>query len=121
MKRRRTLLFTALAVVAVVVLAVYGFLPDSVSRLVGVAPPHPPCGELPTREEVAEAISRHTTLVDELTAAGDGVEVTIGTPCPDTDQALVTVRVTNSEEEDAVREILGDSDGFGVPATVEKT
>jgi hypothetical protein len=118
-KRRRVVSAVVVAVIAVaalVILAVYGFF----NRLVGGGVAHPPCEQLPRRSQVAQAIDQHAGLVERLTAAGDGVEVIFGTPCSDPDRAVVAVRVTTSKEEASVREILGHSDGFGVPAIVEK-
>jgi len=119
MSRKRVVRVVAVAVIAVaalVILAVYGFF----NHLVGGGVAHPPCEQLPSRSQVAQAIDQHAGLVERLAAAGDGVEVVVGTPCSDPDRALVAVRVKTSKEEASVREILGDSDGFGVPAIVEK-
>lgn len=118
MTRKRLVLVAA---AAVVVLAIpTGLALGFFNRLVGGEVVHPACEQLPNRTEVAQAIAQHTSLVDRLTAAGEGVEVIVGKPCPDPDQALITVRVATAKEEASVREILSNSDGFGVPAIVEK-
>jgi hypothetical protein len=117
MTRKRVVLIAAAAVTALAVLAWLGFF----NRLVGENVAHPPCEQLPSRADVAQAIAEHNSLADRLTAVGDGVEVIVGNPCPDPDQALVMVRVATAKDEASVREVLGNSDGFGVPSVVERS
>ena len=118
MTRKRIVLGGAVAVVVLVILTglVLGFF----NRILDGEIAHPPCEQLPDRTDVVQAIAEHTSLVDQLTAVGDGVDVAVGTPCSDPDQGLVMVRVATADEEASVREILGNSDGFGVPAVVER-
>ncbi|MEV7548256.1 hypothetical protein AB0N89_01365 [Amycolatopsis sp. NPDC089917] len=81
----------------------------------------PPCEQLPSRAAVTQAIARNAKLTDQLTRAGSGVRIDAGSPCSGQDKSIVTVHVTSDAEENAVNDILGKSEGFGVPATIEKS
>lgn len=112
--KRVLVIVAALAVVAVAVLAWLGYF----NSLFGPKYAAPPCAQLPGKARVTEAIAQRGNLVDRLTGAGG--EVVAGSPCEDKDKSLVTVRVSTDEAETAVGEVLGNSEGFGVPATIER-
>ncbi|MEU4159822.1 hypothetical protein [Actinoplanes sp. NPDC026670] len=77
---------------------------------------HPPCEELPTRAEAATALDRNQALATEITGLGKGISVTVGTPCPEgQDRALIQVTYRTDAEHEAVGDLLGRRDGFGVP------
>lgn len=103
------------AVILVVVLAATGYLGG---WLGGAGDPE--CGELPSRVKAQRALDDHADLVRKLSEVGAGVEVSISTPCPQPDAALVVVRVADASEESRARELLSEGDGLGVPAVVHQ-
>ncbi|WP_086823754.1 hypothetical protein [Allokutzneria sp. NRRL B-24872] len=115
-RKRIVLIAVALVAVVVAVLAWLGVF----NRLFGDGYSAPACEQLPTRAEATQAMSRNGGLAQKLAAVGPGVEVAVSTPCSDSNRALVVVRVGTGEEEAAARSVLRESDGFGVPATVER-
>jgi len=79
----------------------------------------PSCEQLPSRAAVEAALSAHRELVNRLTALGPGVTVNVLTPCAGQPQrALVGVIAGTRAEQDAVRRVLTQETGFGVPAQV---
>lgn len=120
MTRKRMTLVGAGAAVAVVILVflvvVKGYF---IGPILG-GYTHPPCEQLPSKAEVSQAIAEHTSLVNKLIAVGDNVKVIAETPCPDHNRALVAIQVATAQQEASVRDILRNSDGFGVPATIER-
>ncbi|CCH29551.1 hypothetical protein ABZ816_15625 [Actinosynnema sp. NPDC047251] len=75
---------------------------------------HPPCDTLPTAAEVSNKLESNRKLADDIRAVGDGVSVEVGRPC-DGDRALVQVAYDSADQRDAVRRVLSDGTGFGVP------
>lgn len=117
MKRKRILLIGgALAVVGVAALALMGIF----NPLLSGSHKSPPCEQLPAKAQVTQAIAQHADLVGRLSGVGDGVDVTVEEPCPNQDKAFVKVSVATQEQETSARDVLGKSNGFGVPAMVEK-
>lgn len=117
-RRRQVLLWVAAAAVVALVVAVLagGFLGNLLNREAG----DPPCDSLPRRTEVQTAVDRHSALVDRLEAVGAGVSVDVTSPCPDASVGLIVVRVTSDEQRSAVRKLLEDGTGFGVPVVVHR-
>ncbi|GEN31519.1 hypothetical protein HNQ35_001930 [Cerasibacillus quisquiliarum] len=82
---------------------------------------HPPCEQLPKKEKAIEALNSHQTLVEEIKALGDGIEVEVGTPCSDDkDRGLVMIIYDSKSERDAISTLLGNREGFGVPIHLVK-
>lgn len=122
MKIKKPLLIAAAVVVVVVaglgVLVATGVANGLFGRSHEYA--YPPCEQLPAKAAVTQAITQHTSLVDQLKRVGGGVDVVAGTPCADPGKAVVTVKVTTDDEESAVNDILDKSTGFGAPATIDR-
>ena len=116
---KRTWAMPALVIV-VVVGTLFLFVSGYLGRLVGGGMAHPPCETLPSRAEVSRAIEEHPVLAKQISAAGDGVQVLVGTPCDDPDAAVVEVQVSNDQEESLVDKVLTASEGFGVPVVIHR-
>lgn len=115
MKRAMSLLIAlgAAALLAIALLST-GVLPIPGQQ----AAPHPPCAELPTRTEVADALTEHDDLVTQIQSVGAQVSVDVGSPCADQpDRALVRITYDDEAERDRIDSIMERS-GFGVPAQV---
>ena len=77
---------------------------------------YPPCEQLPSAAEASAALTGHRALADEIEALGTGISVKVGKPCPDgQDRALIEVVYGSESEHDAIGDLLGRRDGFGVP------
>lgn len=100
----------------VVFLFVWGYL----GSLIGGGTDHPPCETLPSHAEVSRAIKEHPALAEQIEAAGDGVQVVVGTPCDDPDAAVLEVQVSNDDEQTRVDKVLTESEGFGVPVVIHR-
>lgn len=76
----------------------------------------PPCGQLPDRKSVVDAIASHEDLAGRIQKAGPGVKVAVATPCEgQPDRAIVRIRYTTDTEREGVDAVLRQ-EGFGVPA-----
>lgn len=82
---------------------------------------HPPCEQLPSVDEAADALDNHQDLSEEIEALGDGITVEVGLPCSD-DQSrgLVMVKYNSKAERNAIDGLLSQSNGFGVPVHLVK-
>lgn len=77
---------------------------------------YPPCEQLPTAAEASAALTGHQALADEIEALGTGISVKVGKPCPSgQDRALIEVAFGKESQREAIGDLLGRRDGFGVP------
>ena len=77
---------------------------------------HPPCDQLPTEAEAASGLSKNQALANEIKALGKNTSVKVGKPCPaGQDRALIEVTYGSGSEREAINNLLGNRDGFGVP------
>ncbi|MBB5960703.1 hypothetical protein FHS29_007331 [Saccharothrix tamanrassetensis] len=82
---------------------------------------HPPCEQLPTAAEATSGLSSNQALVDEIKALGKSTSVNVGKPCPaGQDRALIEVTYRSDSERDAISNLLGSRNGFGVPVYLVK-
>lgn len=82
---------------------------------------HPACDQLPTTTDAAEALMNSQDLVNEIKKLGNDIVVEVGKPCADNqDRGLVMIRYHSRSDRDAIAELLGRRDGFGVPVHLEK-
>lgn len=81
---------------------------------------HPPCDQLPSQAEAAEALASHEDLAGEIKALGDDITVGVGKPCPGQDRGLVMVSYDTKSERNAIADLLSRREGFGVPVHLEK-
>lgn len=111
-------LFGALLIVGAGVLL--GFTPGLAQFLRGRDSARPPCGQLPDRKSVVDAVASHEDLVIRVTNVGPGVEVGVATPCEDQpDRAIVRIKYATGAERKGVDAILRQ-EGFGAPAELVK-
>jgi len=105
----------ALVVVGAAVVVVTGVFSTTTTT-------HPPCDELPTRQQVATALAAHRDLADRLESLGPGVSVAVGSPCGGglADRALVDVRYASADERRAIDRALTEADGFDAPVAVSE-
>jgi hypothetical protein len=80
----------------------------------------PPCGTLPTAEEVASALAAHRDVTAALVEVTGGRVSTIA-PCDGdrADRAMVRLTVPDQDARDRAADWLGQHDGYGVPLEVE--
>ena len=77
---------------------------------------HPPCDQLPTEAQASSGLAKNQALADEIKKLGKSTAVKVGKPCPaGQDRALSEVTYDSSSERDAISNLLGNRDGFGVP------
>ncbi len=82
---------------------------------------HPPCEQLPTIAEATEALETNQSFAKEIEGLGDGIVVEAGQPCSNgQDRGLVMVSYDSKSERDAIRNLLTNSEGFGVPVYLVK-
>ena len=82
---------------------------------------HPPYDQLPTVVEATAALAEHQDLAEEIKALGDGISVEVGKPFPDhPDRGLIMVSYRSRSERNAIRDLLGQREGFGVPVHIVK-
>lgn len=77
---------------------------------------HPPCDQLPSEAAATSGLNANKALADEIKALGKNISVKVGKPCPaGQDRALIEVTYGSSSEREAISNLLGNRDGFGVP------
>ena len=82
---------------------------------------HPPYDQLPTVAEAMEALAGHQELAEEIKALGDGIAVKVGQPFPEhSDRGLIRVSYRLRSERNAIMDLLGQREGFGVPVHLVK-
>lgn len=82
---------------------------------------HPPYDQLPTVAEATEALARHQGLAEEIKALGDGITLEVSKPFPDhQDRGLIMVSYSSRSERNAIADLLGQREGFGVPVYLVK-
>lgn len=74
----------------------------------------PPCGQLPDRQPVVDALASHEDLVNRIRGVGPGVTVDVAAPCEDQpDRAIIRITYATDDEWEGVDAILRE-EGFGV-------
>ncbi|WP_347350803.1 hypothetical protein [Intrasporangium sp.] len=103
-------------VVLVLFLAISGYLGKLFS-----SSGDPECDELPKASVAHQALIGHDELVQQISGVGPGVRLAVTTPCPDTSRGLIVVSVSNSNQEPAVRRLLDERGGLGVPVVIRQS
>ncbi|XBH21208.1 hypothetical protein V5R04_13460 [Jonesiaceae bacterium BS-20] len=112
----------SIAIAAIALLLVTG----GALVLAGVIPnasvdTHPPCDQLPTMAQVEAAIAANPNIVAQLSNQGPGISVRADSPgCEGKDQFLISVSYKTDDEYAGIREVLEQSNGFGVPVAISQ-
>ncbi|NMA74667.1 MAG: hypothetical protein GX963_11010 [Bacteroidales bacterium] len=82
---------------------------------------HPPYDQLPSVEEATEALAKNQALAKEIEALGDGIVLEVSKPFPEhQDRGLIVVRYATRSQRNAIADLLGQREGFGVPVHLKK-
>lgn len=82
---------------------------------------HPPCEQLPTVEAATEALDSHQSLAKNIESLGTDIVVSVDQPCSDDERkGLIMILYDKKSERDAIRSLLTENEGFGVPVYLLK-
>ena len=82
---------------------------------------YPPYDQLPSVEEATEALAKNQALAKEIEALGDGIVLEVSKPFPEhQDRGLIVVRYATRSQRNAIADLLGQREGFGVPVHLKK-
>lgn len=112
---KKTISISIILLLGVALALINGWLPISSKNT------HPPYDQLPSVAEVTEALAKHRSFAKEIESLGENIQVEVGLPYSDgQDRALIQIKYKSKSEEEAIRNLIEISEGFGVPIHLVK-